>query len=35
VFDDNLDGHRTQVVGDQTLEAVHVKLDPAGLNFDR
>jgi len=35
VFDHKLHGHRGQVVGDQAFEAVHIKLDPAGLNFDR
>ncbi|MFN3166010.1 MAG: hypothetical protein ACE37H_02985 [Phycisphaeraceae bacterium] len=29
------EGHRARVIGDAPLEAVHVKLDPAGLNSDR
>lgn len=34
-FDPALHGHRAQAVGDQPIQAVHIKLDPAGLNFRR
>lgn len=29
VYDEQLHGHRAEVVGDESFEAVHIKLDPA------
>ena len=34
-FDPALHGHTAMVVGDQALHAIHIKLDPAGLNSPR
>lgn len=34
-FDEALHGHRAAVVGDEALEAVHIKLDPGDLHSGR